>query len=187
MKAVVILGSRNPKGQTAAAVDNLVEGMTKKGIGIEKFYLPVMKFERCRQCEDNGWGICRSEGRCTIPDDFESTVDKIRQADVAVFATPVYYSDLSESTRTFLERLRRICMNEAGQTGIKGKIAACIAVAGGGGGGSPMCLVNMERMLGGCGFNILDVIPVRRQNADLKATVLKITGEWIADHIPGRQ
>lgn len=183
MKAVVILGSRNPKGQTAKAVDSLVDAMIGKGIQLEKFFLPVMKFELCRQCEDTGWGICRSKGQCIIKDDFELVVDKLKKSDAVVFATPVYFSDLSESMKAFLDRLRRISMNESGQTGIKGKIAVGICVAGGGGGGSPGCLLNLEKVLGTCGFNVMDIIPVRRQNADLKANILKITGEWLADCI----
>jgi multimeric flavodoxin WrbA len=181
MKAIAIFGSRNPKGQTAQATDNLLDTMTAKGIQFEKFFLPAMKFELCRQCEDTGWGICKSEGQCTIKDDFGMLVDKIRKSDIVIFATPVYFSDLSESMKSFLDRLRRICMNESGQNGIKDKIAVGICVAGGGGGGSPKCIFNLENILTRCGFDVMDFIPVRRQNAELKTSVLKATGEWLAD------
>ena len=181
MEVVVILGSRNPKGQTASAANSLVDGLIGKGIQVEKFFLPVMKLERCRQCEDNGWGICRSKGECIIEDDFGLLVEKLKKTDAMVFATPVSFSDLSESMKTFLDRLRRISMNDSGKTGIKGKVAIGICVAGGGGGGSPACLLSLEKVLSTCGFDVLDLIPVRRQNADLKTNVLKITGEWLAE------
>ncbi|MHB1484003.1 MAG: flavodoxin family protein [Saccharofermentanales bacterium] len=183
MKTVMILGSRNPSGQTADAADNMAAGLMNKGILVEKYFLPSMDIRLCRQCDNNGWGICISDGRCVIEDDFEMLVKIIRDADSVVFATPVYFSDLSESMKAFLDRLRRIAMNEKGQSGIKGKTAAGICVAGGGGGGSPECHMTMNRILGTCGFNVLDIITVRRQNTRLKKPVLVATGEGLADHM----
>ena len=40
-------------------------------------------------------------------DDFDAVVAPIRGADNVLFATPVYFYDLSESLREFLDRLRR--------------------------------------------------------------------------------
>ena len=103
MKALMILGSRNPEGQTARAARALLQGIAGKGGQYEEFFLPKMSIERCRQCEDSGWGICRTEGRCVIEDDLASLVEKIKGADAVIFATPVYFSDLSESIRAFLK------------------------------------------------------------------------------------
>ena len=182
MRAIIISGSRNSDGQTGRAADALFQGMTDKGSQGETFFLPEMKIRRCRQCDDRGWGICRTEGRCVIEDDFAALVDKIKAADVVVFASPVYLGDLSESIRTLLDRLRRTCMHEAGKDGINGTLAVGICVAGGGGGGGPSCTVSLERVLRTCGFDVVDLIPVRRQNLDMKLEVLKITGEWLASH-----
>ena len=156
--------------------------MTDKGSQGEKFFLPEMKIRRCRQCDDRGWGICRTEGRCIIEDDFAALVDKIKAADIVVFASPVYFGDLSESIRTLLDRLRRTCMHEAGKDGINGTLAVGICVAGGGGGGGPSCTVSLEKILRTCGFDVVDLIPVRRQNLDMKLEVLRVTGEWLASH-----
>jgi len=180
MKVIVVLGSRNPQGQTARAANALLEGVIEGGGQGEQAFLPPLKIERCRQCEDSGWGICRSEGRCTIDDDFASLVARIREADAVVLATPVYFSDLSESMRAFLDRLRRTCMHPAGKEGIEGKLAIGICVAGGGGGGAPSCAVSLERVLSRCGFDVVDMVPVRRQNLDRKVEVLKVTGRWLA-------
>lgn len=182
MRIVAILGSRNPEGRTAQAVDALLEGAERKGAQTEKLLLTELDIQLCRQCDLNGWGECRSEGRCVIEDDFHEVVDKIRGADVAVFATPVYWGDLSESMRAFLDRLRRICTNEKGARGIRGKMAIGICVAGGGGGGAPSCAVSLERILRICGFDLFDLIPVRRQNLEMKKGILRMTGEWIASN-----
>ena len=67
--------------------------------------LPEMAIERCRQCDADGWGVCRARGSCVIEDDFAGLVERMREADAIVFATPVYFSDLSESLRAILDRL----------------------------------------------------------------------------------
>lgn len=180
MKALVILGSRDPDGQTARAAGAFVEGIESAGGESESLFLPRMTIERCRQCDERGWGLCRKEGRCTIEDDFAGLVGRICEADAAVFATPVYFSDLSESLRAFLDRLRRITRHEAGKARIAGKRAVGICVAGGGGGGAPACTVSLEKVLGTAGFDVVDMVPARRQNLELKLKVLRETGAWLA-------
>lgn len=145
---------------------------------MERLFLPELELERCRQCEDSGWGICRTEGKCVIEDGFAELVEKIAAADVALFATPVYYGDLSESMRAFLDRLRRICTHEEGRKKVVDKLALGICVAGGGGGGAPSCIVSLDKVLNTCGFDTIDMIPVRRQNLEFKLDVLKLTGGW---------
>ena len=180
MNILVISGSRNPDGQTALAAKSFIEGIGDAGGQSELVFLPPMRIERCRQCENDGWGICRSEGKCVIEDDLASLIEKIKAADAVAFATPVYFSDLSESLRAFLDRLRRICVNESGRGGIEGRAVIGICVAGGGGGGAPACTEILDRTLRTCGFDVLDVIPVRRQNLEAKKAVLRSTGARIA-------
>ena len=185
MKITAILGSRDHVGRTAKAAQALLRGAAAEGAESIETFLPEMKVERCRQCEDDGWGLCLSEGRCVIDDDFAVLVERIRSSDAVVFANPVYFSDLSETKRAFLDRLRRICLHESGKTGIEGKPAVGICVAGGGGGGAPACVVALEEVLITCGFAVVDMVPARRQNMDLKLQVLDATGRWLA--APGGQ
>ncbi len=181
MKAIIISGSRNVAGQTAKAAAAVRQGMETGGNGqVETVFLPAMRLERCRQCDNDGWGLCRKEGRCVIEDDFAALTDQLRAADAAVIATPVYFSDLSESLRAFLDRLRRTCRHPTGQTGIKDTPVVGVCVAGGGGGGAPACCVSLEKILTTCGFKVVDMIPVRRQNLAAKLTGLEHTGSFLA-------
>ena len=79
----------------------------------------------------------------------------------------------------FLDRLWRTCVHESGKEKLSGKPAMGICVAGGGGGGAPACTVSLEKYLGGCGFDLVDMMPVRRQNLDMKLSILKTTGKWL--------
>lgn len=179
MNILIISGSRNPNGQTASAGDALLEGVRSAGGTGEQIFLPSLAMERCRQCEDNGWGICRTEGKCVIEDDFSGLVEKVISADAVAFATPVYFGDLSESLRAFLDRLRRTCMNESGKAKVAGKKAIGICVAGGGGGGAPFCTFSLAKVLSTCGFDVVDMVPARRQNLEMKREVLRSVGEWL--------
>jgi len=180
MKFAIILGSRNPDGQTARAAQAVRDGLEAAGGEGKLFFLPQLEIERCRQCDANGWGTCRSEGQCVIKDDMGSIVDHIRRADAVVFANPVYFGDLSESMRAFTDRLRRICRVQESRGGIEGKPAIGVCVAGGGGGGAPSCTVSLEKVLRTCGFDVVDMVPARRQNLDHKVEILKTTGRWLA-------
>ena len=180
MNVVVISGGRNPQGQTAQAAGAILEGLRAAGARGEIVFLPQLKIERCRQCDPAGWGLCRQEGRCVIEDDLPALIERMRAADGVVFATPVYFSDLSESLRAMLDRVRRTTRHEAGKAGLAGKTAVGICVAGGGGGGAPSCTVSLEKVLATCGFDVADVIPVRRQNLPMKLEVLRTTGKWLA-------
>ncbi|NQU43534.1 flavodoxin family protein [bacterium] len=180
MKILTISGSRNPDGKTATMTEALLKGAEKKGAQIRRHFLPSEHVESCRQCDERGWGDCLAKGSCVIADDFAGIVDEIRDSDAVVFASPVYFGDLSESLRAFTDRLRRILRHESAKPGIEGKPAIGVCVAGGGGGGAPNCIVSLEKVLRTCGFDLVDVIPVRRQNMDLKGPVLEMTGEWFA-------
>ena len=180
MVSVIISGSRNPEGQTAQAVGAARKGMEAVGCDVETLFLPALDVERCRQCDNDGWGLCRKEGHCVIDDDFAATVEKIGEADAVIFSTPVYFSDLSESMRAFTDRLRRIRRHDVGRAVMEGKLAVGLCVAGGGGGGAPTCCVSLEKTLSTWGFDVVDVIPVRRQNLEAKLPRLRLAGAWLA-------
>lgn len=180
MNIIMICGSRSPKGKTATMAEALLRGAEGAGAVCERVYLPELAIERCRQCDEHGWGECASKGQCVIKDDLDGIVNKIRAAQAVVFATPVYFGDLSESLRAFLDRLRRVNCNAEAKAMMQGKRAVGICPAGGSGGGSYTCATSLETTLRTTGFDVMDVVPVRRQNMDLKAQTLETTGRWLA-------
>ena len=180
MKAMVISGSRNPEGLTAQATDALIEGLVAGGMQAEHVFLPTKQIERCRQCDDAGWGICRSQGKCVIEDDFAGIFAGLAEADAVVFATPVYFGGMSESLRAFLDRMTRIFRHDSIKQSQAGKPAVSIGVAGGSGRGAPQCVFEIEGLLKFCTLDMVDMIPVKRQNLEMKKRVLRTTGQWLA-------
>ncbi len=189
MKILIISGSKNREGKTARAIEAIRKGITKAKGDSECIFLTEFNLEKCRQCNPDGWGICRSEHRCIIEDDFTGIAEKVKTADVVVFATPVYFGDLSEGMRGFLDRLRRTSFRfgPPPQTGTPPAAPARqttpaigLCYAGGSGNGTISCAFFLERTLQTCGFDIVDMIPVRRQNLEMKLPHLERVGEWLA-------
>ena len=192
MKTLVISGSRNPEGRTALLINALCKGVESSGGETEVIYLPKKDIEHCRQCNKDGWGICRDEDKCIIDDDFPSILEKINNADVTVFANPVYFGDLSESMKVFLDRLRRVRSKIPRQpvdpnkpmpgpfNNDEGQIAMGLCYAGGSGNGTTSCCMNLERTLMFSGFDVVDMLPARRENLDNKLIIAEQTGKWLA-------
>jgi multimeric flavodoxin WrbA len=189
MKVIAISGSRNRQGKTAQIVNAVLKGVETGGGQSESIFLTECKLENCRQCNPEGWGICRTENRCIIEDDFASIVEKINTVEAVIFASPTYFADLSESMKTFLDRLRRVSFRKTlqrprlpgGFPATPGKPAIGICFAGGSGNGSVSALFNLERVLQTCGFESTDMISVRRQNLDIKLPMLEKAGEWLVN------
>lgn len=190
MRILALSGSRNREGGTARATDAVLRGVSKAGGQWESLFLTEHNLERCRQCNQDGWGVCQTEERCIIEDDFASIVEKVNIADLVVFATPVYFFDLSDSMKAFLDRLRRIDhprIVRALAQFVPGQIlngqgtpAIGICYAGGSGNGTASCCFNIERTLQTCGFDVVDMIPIRRQNLEMKLPLLEHVGAWLA-------
>lgn len=182
MKPILcLLGSRNENGLTAASAEALLTGVDLEDVPRERVFLPTLNLERCRQCELDGWGICQREGRCVVDDDFGPLVGRLRAASGLIVATPVYFSDMSESLKAFLDRLRRIASHPKSRSeGIEGTPVIGLSVAGGGGGGAPRCARSMERVLLDCGFDVVDTLSARRQFLQRKLPTLRATGRAFA-------
>jgi len=156
MQILILSGSRNREGQTARAIKAIQKGIVAGKGESDVIFLTEMNLERCRQCDADGWGLCREEGRCIIEDDFASIAAKVKTADVLVFANPVYFGDLSESMRGFLDRYRRTLFKPGaapppgfGMSGGTPTIGVCYA--GGSGNGTVSCAFFLERILQTCG------------------------------------
>jgi multimeric flavodoxin WrbA len=179
VKILCLSGSRDRNGRTARAIQAIITGAEKASAKTEIFFLPELNLHHCQQCDANGWGLCRKEGHCVVEDDFQMLVDKIHESDVVIFATPVYFRDLSESMKVVLDKLRRIsAFNPDPIT--KDISAVGLSMAGGGGGGATSACMNLESTLQMCRFDVIDMIPIRRQNFEIKLPMLELTGEWLA-------
>jgi len=100
-------------------------------------------------------------------------------ADATVFATPVYWGDLSESAKIFLDRLRRCEVNSEFKA-LNGKIAFGIASAGGTGNGCVKALLHLEDYIRRVGFTVFDLVTVTQVTKEHKLPMLEKAGHRLA-------
>ena len=177
MRCIAIHTSPNLNGLTATLATAVLSGVKAKGGEIELIPLNELHIEPCIAC-GTGWGKCRDEGICILDDDFEGLRKRLVEADAVCFATPVYWHDLSESAKIFLDRLRR-CEVFSGMQSFAGKKVLGITSAGGSGRGAVRALYLLEDYLRRLGFEIFDLVSVTQVSKNHKMEMLEKVGELL--------
>ncbi len=176
IKVVGIQSSPNLDGLTCQLAQAALDGAEGEGAEAELVHLNRLSIESCK-AHDRGWGTCRHEGKCLIEDDFQTLREKINEADALVFSTPVYFGDVSESAKRFLDRWRRCEIFNYQASPLKGKPVIAIAAAGGSGGGAVSALRSLETYLRWLQFTIFDLVTATRVSKDHKLDMLGTAGK----------
>ena len=100
MKSIVIISSSMRKGNSDKLCDEFQKGASQNENKTERINLREIKFNYCLACRD-----CYNFGNCVQNDDMNKIYPKIKNADVLVFATPIYYGEMSGQLKTFFDRL----------------------------------------------------------------------------------
>lgn len=179
-KVAVIWSSPNTDGLTAAAKDQLVCGLKEVGAEVQEIHLNRKKLEHCRAC-GNGWGTCNKQGTCVIKDDFAEIYEALKAADGIAWISAVYWSDMTECFKAFLDRLRRC--DATHNHALAEKRCLLAACAGGTGRGTLECLTQLERGLTHMGMRAYDRIPVVRFNRDYMLPALREAGKIYAERL----
>jgi multimeric flavodoxin WrbA len=172
MKVLVYSSSPNLDGLTAACVHAALEGIRDTGNTAESIRINDLKVGSCEACDD-GWGTCRENHRCEVPDDFQALHERTLKADAYVFVTPVYWGDLSESMKAFTDKLRRCEATRGAESGLANKPVIMVAAAGGSGNGMITCLASLERWIQHVHARKWDFIPVNRWNREYKLGTIR--------------
>jgi len=131
-KILVISGSPRKNGNTAALVEWFAEGARSKGAKIEIVHAAFLKYKAvgctsCRLCQK------RKEYECVINDGASAVLKKMANADVIIFATPLYFYSASAQLKVIIDRMFALFKwdnaVDAFTTPLKGKTLALIASA----------------------------------------------------------
>ncbi len=98
-KVLIISSSLRKGGNSEMLAKEFEKGALKSGNEVEIVYLRDKSIGFCRGCL-----ACLKLGKCVIGDDAVEIAEKIKNADVLVFATPVYYYSVSGQLKTMLDR-----------------------------------------------------------------------------------
>lgn len=133
----------NKIGLTFSCVEECEKELKKLGIKVEHICINKRNIKKCVVCGKRGWGICLEEHKCIQKDDFNEIYTYMNNFDSYIFITPVYFWEMSESAKTFFDRLKR-CDAFNNNSKIKGKKIICIACAGGSGNGTEETLKSFD-------------------------------------------
>jgi len=100
MKVVCLMGSPRRNGNSARLANHLLEQLKGHGAEIQCFELNTLQMRGCQACD----ACKRTHERCVIDDDLSEVLDTVFAADLLVFASPVYYGDVSAQLKTFIDR-----------------------------------------------------------------------------------
>ncbi len=101
MKIMVLNGSPRTEN-TSAMVEAFCESAKAAGHDVEVYHVGQMKINGCLACE---YCHTKGEGNCVQKDDFEKVLPAYKEADVIVFASPIYYFGMTAQMEAAIQRV----------------------------------------------------------------------------------
>lgn len=101
MKVVAFNGSPRKEGNTYHAINIASEELKKEGIEVEIIHVGNKVIRGCLAC--NGCVKNRNE-RCVIDDEVNEWIQKMKEADGIILGSPVHYSAIAGTMKSFLDR-----------------------------------------------------------------------------------
>lgn len=98
-KILIVQGGGRSKGNTAQLADAFRKGAEDAGHSVETVSLLKKEVKGCIGCN-----ACRYGKPCIQKDSFNEMVPMIKEADLQVFASPLYFWTISSRIKAFLER-----------------------------------------------------------------------------------
>ena len=101
MKKVVVLStSLRPGSNSNALAEKFAEGAKAAGNEVEFISLRGKEIKFCIGCLS-----CQKTGACVFKDDVPAIMDRVLNADVVCWATPIYYYEMSGQMKTLIDRM----------------------------------------------------------------------------------
>lgn len=121
MKVVAINGSPRKDGNTFHAINLVSEELKKEGIEVEIVHIGNKNIHGCIAC-----GKCKKDAddKCIFDDEVNTVIQKLKDADGLLISSPVYYSGIAGTMKSFLDRLFYTC---AANQILRHKVGASIA------------------------------------------------------------
>ncbi|MEG0775542.1 flavodoxin family protein [Clostridium sp.] len=176
MKTMIFTSSPNENGLTYFCGEYAKAGALEGNSEVVVIDLNKININHCKSC-GNGWGQCLSDHKCIIEDEFQNLHKSMMEMDAFVFITPVYWGEMSESMKTFTDRIRRCEAWKKEKSLFNGKPIISVAAAGGSGNGLISCLASMERFVMHVSGEKFDFISITRKTREFKLETIKASAK----------
>lgn len=104
---LIISSSIRSKSNSEILAEQALQGALAAGNNAELITLKDKDIRFCRGCF-----ACQRTMKCVIKDDVSEILEKVKAADTVVFASPIYYYELSGQLKTLLDRLNPLYPQE---------------------------------------------------------------------------
>lgn len=123
MKVVGFNGSSKQKGNTACSLNTVFSELEKAGIETEMIHVGKEKVRGCIAC----FGCVKNKDEaCAVKDDpVNEWIQKIKEADGVLFGSPVYFSGVAGTMKSFLDRAFFVSSVNGGM--FRNKVGAAVA------------------------------------------------------------
>lgn len=108
MNVVVFHGSAHRNGDTDTLANHFLQGMSQHGEPSVTHFIPIdMNIAHCRACMR-----CMGGNGCVIQDDMQAVYPALRNANVVVLATPMFWGYMTSQLKTLFDRLEAVVSTE---------------------------------------------------------------------------
>lgn len=120
-KILVITGSIRKNGNSGKLADAFIEGAQEAGHQVERIDSAFLNVKGCVVCNN-----CFKNGiPCALGDDFNLVAPKIEEADVVVFATPIYWFSFPAKIKAVIDKLYAFCVAKTDIAGKESILLTC--------------------------------------------------------------
>ena len=118
MKAVIVEASPKREGNSVTLAREFIRGLNENPDAmVTELYLDGLDIQFCRGC----WSCLKmGEPGCVIDDDMTWIYPKLYEADVLVFATPIYWWHINAQMKKFIDRFEGL-LDGNGPNNLSGK------------------------------------------------------------------
>ena len=125
MKVIAFNGSPRKDGNTACLIGHVFEALRAEGVETEMVQLGGNLVHGCIACYEC---FKRKNGRCALENDMiNGCIEKMRQADGIILASPTYFADVTSETKALMDRGGFVA--RANGNFLRRKVGAAISVA----------------------------------------------------------
>jgi len=138
MKVVAFNGSPRKDGNTFGLINHVFKALQEEGIETESVQLGGNLVHGCIACSRC---FSNKNGRCVQDDDMvNGCIEKMRQADGMILASPTYFADITSELKALIDRAGFV--GKANGNFFRRKVGAAIVVARRGGAIHPFDTIN---------------------------------------------
>lgn len=106
-KVLIVSSTPRKNGNSDVLAEAFARGAREAGNEVEKINVRDTDLRFCIGCL-----YCQTHDSCVIKDGMNELYERVQHAEVLVFATPIYYYEISGQLKTFLDRLNPLYPRE---------------------------------------------------------------------------